>query len=249
VSPETAAASALNGVITDPRELGEPVNITMPDRFLVDDRMIIPPALEGEDVEIIRGPNIKPLPQFEGLPGDLEGEVLLKLGDDVTTDDILPAGAKILPLRSNIPAIARYVFARIDPEFASRAQARGGGFLVGGENYGQGSSREHAALAPRYLGIRAVIARSFSRIHKANLINFGILPLEFGHEQDQDRFSPGDRLRIENLVPLIREGKPLSVMNATRGFVAKTRLDISPRQREILLAGGLLAYSRETRKM
>jgi aconitate hydratase len=248
VSPETAAASALNGVITDPRDLGEPVNITMPDRFLVDERMIIPPALEGEDVEIIRGPNIKPLPQFEGLPEDLEGEILLKLGDDVTTDDILPAGANILPLRSNIPVIARYVFARIDPKFASRAQARGGGFLVGGKNYGQGSSREHAALAPRYLGIRAVIARSFSRIHKANLINFGILPLEFAHEQDQDRFSPGDRLRIENLLPLIREGKLLSVMNTTQGFVAKTRLDISPRQREILLAGGLLAYSRETRK-
>jgi aconitate hydratase len=148
-------------------------------------------------------------------------------------------------LRSNIPAIARYVFARIDPEFASRAQARGGGFLIGGKNYGQGSSREHAALAPRYLGIRAVIALSFARIHKANLINFGILPLEFAHERDQDRFSLGDRLRIENLVPLIREGKPLSLVNATRGFVAETRLDISPRQREILLAGGLLAYSRE----
>jgi aconitate hydratase len=248
VSPETAVASALNGAITDPRELGEPVNIAMPERFLVDDRMIIPPAPEGEDVEIIRGPNIKPLPQFEPLPEDLEGEVLLKLGDDVTTDEILPAGAKILSLRSNIPAIARYVFAGIDPEFASRAQARGGGFLVGGKNYGQGSSREHAALAPRYLGIRAVVARSFARIHKANLINFGILPLEFAHERDQDRFSPGDRLRIENLVPLIREGKSLSLMNATRGFAAKTRLEISARQREILLAGGLLAYSREKDK-
>ncbi len=249
VSPETAVASALNGAITDPRDLGEPVSITMPKRFLVDDRMIIPPAAGGEDVEIIRGPNIKPLPQFEGLPEGLEGEVLLNLGDNVTTDEILPGGARILSLRSNIPAIARYVFAGIDPEFASRAQARGGGFIVGGKNYGQGSSREHAALAPRYLGIRGVIALSFSRIHKANLINFGILPLEFVQEQDRDRFSPGDRLRIENLFPLIQGGKPLSLMNATRGFVAKTRLDISPRQREILLAGGLLAYSRASSRL
>ena len=249
VSPETAVASALRGVITDPRDLGEPVNITLPERFLVDDRMILPPVPKEVVVEIIRGPNIKPLPQFEPLPDVIEGEVLLKLGDNVTTDDILPGGAKILPLRSNIPGISRYVFARTDSEFVSRAEERGGGFLLGGKNYGQGSSREHAALAPRYLGIRGVIAQSFSRIHKANLINFGILPLEFVHEGDVKRFSPGDRLRIRNLIHLLREGKDLPLENTTQGFVAETRLDLSPRLREILLAGGLLAYSREKGKL
>jgi aconitate hydratase len=237
VSPETAAASALRGVITDPRDLGEPVKITLPERFLVDDRMIIPPAPEGEEVEIIRGPNIKPLPQFEPLPEVLEGEVLLILGDNVTTDDILPGGAKILPLRSNIPAISRYVFVNTAPEFMSRAEERGGGFLLGGKNYGQGSSR------------RGVIAQSFSRIHKANLINFGILPLEFVHEEDLMRFSPGDQLRLRNLIHLLREEEDLPLENLTQEFMAETRLDLSPRLREILLAGGLLAHSREKGKL
>jgi aconitate hydratase len=248
VSPETAAASALRGVITDPRDLGEPVKITLPERFLVDDRMIIPPAPEGEEMEIIRGPNIKPLPQFEPLPEVLEGEVLLILGDNVTTDDILPGGAKILPLRSNIPAISRYVFVNTAPEFMSRVEERGGGFLLGGKNYGQGSSREHAALAPRYLGIRGVIAQSFSRIHKANLINFGILPLEFVHEEDLMRFSPGDQLRLRNLIHLLREEEDLPLENLTQEFMAETHLDLSPSLREILLAGGRLAYSREKGK-
>lgn len=248
VSPETAGASALRGVITDPRDLGEPLKISLPERFLVDDRMIIPPASKGEEVEIIRGPNIKPLPLFESLPEVLEGELLLKLGDNVTTDDILPAGAKILSLRSNIPAISRYVFVHTDPEFVSRAEERKGGFLLGGKNYGQGSSREHAALAPRYLGIRGVIVQSFSRIHKANLINFGILPLEFVHEEDLERFFPGDRLRIGNLIPLVKEEETLPLENVTHGFVVETHLDLSPRLREILLAGGLLAYSREKGK-
>lgn len=249
VSPETAVASALGGVITDPRELGEPVKATLPERFLVDDRMIVPPAPEVEEVEIIRGPNIKPLPQFEPLPDVLEGEILLKLSDNITTDDILPGGAKILPLRSNIPAISRYVFARTDPEFVSRAEEKGGGFVLGGKNYGQGSSREHAALAPRYLGIRGIIAQSFSRIHKANLVNFGILPLELAHEEDLDRFSSGDRLRIGNLLELLRQGKSPSLENTSKGFTVETRLDLSSRLREILLAGGLLAYSREKAKI
>ncbi len=249
VSPETAVASALRGVITDPRDLGEPVNITLPERFLVDDRMIIPPAPEGEEVEIIRGPNIKPLPQFEPLPEVLEGEVLLKLGNNVNTDDIIPGGAKILPLRSNIPAISRYVFALIDRELVSRAEARGGGFLLGGKNYGQGSSREHSALAPRYLGIRGVIAQSFSRIHKANLINFGILPLEFVRDEDLKRFTPGDRLCIRNLIPQVKEGKTLRIENVSQGFVIETHLGLSFRSREILLAGGLLAYIREKGKL
>ncbi len=249
VSPETAAASALRGVITDPRDLGEPLSVALPERFLVDDRMIVPPTPKGEDIEIIRGPNIKPLPQFEPMPDVLEGEVLLKVGDNITTDDILPAGAKILPLRSNIPAISRYVFARTDPDFVSRAEEKGGGFVLGGKNYGQGSSREHAALGPRYLGIRAVIAQSFARIHRANLVNFGILPLELASGEDLDRFSPGDRLRIKNLIQLLQQGKSPSLENTSKGFVIEARLDLSSRLLEILLAGGLLAYSREKGKV
>jgi aconitate hydratase len=245
VSPETAAASALRGVITDPRDLGDPPDIAVPEHFLIDDRMILPPAPDGESVEIVRGPNIKPLPLFEPLPERLEGEVLIKLGDNVTTDDILPGGAKIIPLRSNIPAISRYVFANTDPDFASRAETRGGGFILGGANYGQGSSREHAALAPRYLGIRAVLARSFSRIHRANLINVGIVPLDFPDEEDLNRFSPGDRLRMAKLSRHIRTGNTIPVENLTRKFVATARLDLSERLRDILVAGGLLAYTRE----
>ena len=245
VSPETAAASALRGVITDPRDLGDPPDITVPEHFLIDDRMILPPAPVGETIEIARGPNIKPLPLFEPLPERLEGEALIKLGDNVTTDDILPGGARILPLRSNVPAISRYVFANIDPDFANRTETRGGGFILGGANYGQGSSREHAALAPRYLGIRAVMARSFSRIHRANLINVGIIPLEFPDEEDLNRFSPGDRLRMTELNRHIRSGNTIPVENVTRNVVATARLDLSDRLRDILLAGGLLAYTRE----
>ena len=249
VSPETAAASAIHGRITDPRTLGRSVEINLPKRFMVDDRMIVPPAHEGEEVEIIRGPNIAPLPQFEALPDELEGDLLLTLGDNITTDDILPAGAHILSLRANTPAISRYIFSRMDPRFADRAQAAGVGFISGGKNYGQGSSREHAALAPRYLGIRAVITESYARIHRANLINFGILPLEFVHKEDLRRFSPGNRLRMRNLITLVREGRKLPLENVTRGFVVETRLDLSSRLREILLAGGLLAYIREKDKL
>jgi aconitate hydratase len=245
VSPETAAASARRGVITDPRDLGEPPRIALPKRFLVDDRMIIPPAPEGDTVDIIRGPNIKPLPPLDPVPEILEGKVLIKLGDHISTDDILPGGAKIIPLRSNIPAISRYVFTQTDPGFADRAKAQGGGFILGGQNYGQGSSREHAALAPRHLGIRVVMARSFSRIHKANLVNVGILPLELAGVEDLSRFSTGDSLRMTDVNGRIRTGKPLAVENLTRGFTATARLDLSERFREILRAGGLLAYTRE----
>jgi aconitate hydratase len=242
VSPETAAASALRGVITDPRELGDHITVTLPDTFLVDDSMIITPSLEGEEIEIVRGPNIQPLPRFGPLPEELEGEILIILGDNITTDDILPGGAKILPLRSNLPAISRYLFSRIDPDFVPRAEERGGGFILGGKNYGQGSSREHAALAPRFREIRAVIARSFARIHRANLINYGILPLEFANEKDLRHFSLGDRLRLSNVVSRIKEGKPLSLENMTRGFVVETCLNLSPRLREIMIAGGLLSH-------
>jgi len=244
VSPETAAASAIAGKITDPRTLGAPVHVHLPQRSLVDDRMIVPPAPEGEAVEIIRGPNIPPLPQFVPLPDELEGELLLALGDNVTTDDIVPAGANILKLRSNVPAISEYVFHNIDPSFPARAKASGTGFIVGGRNYGQGSSREHAALCPRYLGIRAVIAESFARIHKSNLINFGILPLELANPADKSGFRPGDRLRLADLKSLISRGSVVPVRNLTQGKTVQTKLNVTPRLTQVLLAGGLLAYAR-----
>ncbi len=244
VSPETAAASAVAGAITDPRILGAPIQVRLPEKFSIDDRMFVPPAPEAEAVEIIRGPNIPPLPKFVPLPDELEGELLLALGDNVTTDDIVPAGANILKLRSNVPAISEYVFHNIDPSFPARAKASGTGFIVGGRNYGQGSSREHAALCPRYLGIRAVIAESFARIHKSNLVNFGILPLELAHPEDKSGFRPGDKLRIVDLKSLISRGSVVPVRNLTQGKTVQTKLDVTPRLAQVLLAGGLLAYAR-----
>jgi aconitate hydratase len=242
VSPETAAASAIAGKITDPRTLGAPVQVSLPRRFFVDDRMIVPPAPEGETVEVLRGPNIHPLPQFGPLPEELEGELLLVLGGNVTTDDIVPAGAHILKLRSNVPAVSEYVFQNIDPSFPARAKASGTGFLLGGRNYGQGSSREHAALCPRYLGIRAVIAESFARIHKSNLINFGILPLELKNADERSAFRPGDKLRMVNLRALIGHRSVIPIQNQTQGRTVGVGLDVTPRLAQILLAGGLLAY-------
>ncbi|KPK92424.1 MAG: aconitate hydratase [Deltaproteobacteria bacterium SM23_61] len=244
VSPETAAASAISGKITDPRTLGAPVQVSLPQRFLVDDRMIVPPAPEGETVEILRGPNIHPLPQFGPLPEELEGELLLVLGDNVTTDDIVPAGAQILKLRSNVPAVSEYVFQNIDPSFPARAKASGTGFLLGGRNYGQGSSREHAALCPRYLGIRAVIAESFARIHKSNLINFGILPLELKNADERSAFRPGDKLRMVNLRALIGHRSIIPIQNQTQGKTVEVGLEATPRLAQILHAGGLLSYAR-----
>jgi aconitate hydratase len=243
VSPETAAVSAIHGRLTDPRNFGDSVAVELPEKFTIDDRMIVPPAPEGEEVEIIRGPNIAALPRFEVMPDELEGELLLALGDNVTTDDILPAGAHILAKRANIPAIAKYIFSNIDPEFSERAQAVGTGFVVGGQNYGQGSSREHAALAPRYLGVRAVIAKSYARIHKANLINFGIIPLELIDPADQKKLALGDRLRLSKLKVAVREGLNIGVENLTNGLTVETKLDTSPRLRKVLLAGGTLAYA------
>jgi len=198
-SPETAVAAAIYGEITDPRKLGASVRIKAPVRFIIDDSMILLPSRRPDKVKIIRGPNIKPLPINEPLPDALSSSVLLQVEDNITTDHIMPAGAKILPLRSNIPAISEYVFSVVDAQFASRAKAAGGGFVVGGENYGQGSSREHAALGPMYLGIKAVMVKSFARIHQANLINFGILPLQFRVPADYDTISPGDRLELPNV--------------------------------------------------
>ncbi len=246
VSPEVAAASALTGVFTDPRTLGEPPVIKMPDTFLINDNMIIPPADEKDmdAVEIVRGPNIKPFPKTAPLPETVEAPVLLKVGDNITTDHIMPAGAKILPLRSNIPAISEYCFVRCDEEFPARCKAAGKGIIIGGANYGQGSSREHAALAPLYLGIKAVIVKSFARIHVANLINAGIVPLTFANEADYDRVKLGDELRLPDLRRRLQEGDEVILENRTTGESFPLRAGFSKRQVDMLLAGGLLDYTR-----
>jgi aconitate hydratase len=242
--PETAAVSAVHGRITDPRSYGPPMEVSLPKRFTIDDRLIVPPAPSGETVQIIRGPNIAPLPDFEALPDRLEGELLLALGDNVTTDDILPAGAHILAKRANIPAISQYIFSNIDDVFPNRARQAGVGFVIGGKNYGQGSSREHAALAPRYLGLRAVLAESFARIHKANLVNFGLLPLELVDPEDRSRFESGDRLALEGLHEALQNGGSMMVENQTKGITIETRLDLSHRQKQVILAGGTLNATR-----
>jgi aconitate hydratase len=241
-SPETCAACALHGVITDPRNLGDPVVVAPPTKYLVDDNMIVPPAEDPASVEIIRGPNIKPVPVAEPIPDTLEGQVLLKVGDNITTDHIMPAGAQVLPLRSNIPAIAEYVFWRVDPDFVQRAKDWGGGLVVGGVNYGQGSSREHAALAPMHLGLKAVIAKSFARIHHANLINVGILPLTFADEADFDKLEQGDEWTITQVQQTIQAGKNLTVRNLTKDTELEATYNLTERQIKILLAGGLLNY-------
>jgi aconitate hydratase len=239
---EVCAASAITGQISDPRALGTRPVVQTPERFLVDDSMIIPPSERPEQVEVVRGPNIAPLPTRTALPDTVRGQVLLVAGDNITTDDIMPAGAQILPLRSNIPAISKYVFSRLDAEFVRRAEAAGGGFVVGGANYGQGSSREHAALAPMALGVKAVFARSFARIHHANLVNFGILPLTL---PEQIVVGQGEELEIQGVRSGIERGKPLVVTNLTRGETFDMRYDLTPRQAKIVLAGGLLNYIKE----
>lgn len=248
VSPETAAVSAINGVLTDPRKMGETVKITMPDTFIADDSMILLPAADPAAVEIIRGPNIRPLPIRGEMPETVEGSVLIKVEDNITTDHIMPAGAKILPLRSNIPAISEYVFSGIDPEFAQRAKKAGGGIIVGGHNYGQGSSREHAALAPMYLGITAVIAKSFARIHKANLINFGILPLVFVDERDYDLIEQDDILTIEAVKEHLSLTRELLVVNQTKGTGLMVAHDLTKRQISVIQAGGLLNFTKNRGK-
>jgi aconitate hydratase len=245
-SPYVAAACALKGMITDPRELGpRPARILMPRRFLIDDSMILPSSSKPEKVVIERGPNIKPLPMRGRLEDLIKGFVLLKVGDNITTDDILPAGAKILPLRSNIPAISEYLFERVDSNFAERAKERGGGFVVGGENYGQGSSREHAAMAPMYLRIKAILAKSYARIHRSNLINFGILPLTFEERDEFQRIQQGDQLRITNLRNGLKVNGLLKIENVTQNRVFEVSHGLNQREIATLLAGGYLNYTRE----
>lgn len=245
-SPEVCAAAAITGEITDPRSLGEPVHVPAPTAFATDDTMIIPPlpVEEAETVVVKRGPNIKPIPIADPIPDSLTVATLLKVGDNITTDDIMPAGAKILPLRSNIPAIAEYVFTRLDPAFVERAKSKGGGALVGGINYGQGSSREHAALAPMYLGIKAVLAKSYSRIHHANLVNMGMLPLVFANPKDYDAIEEGHRLEITGIQKALEENGNLQASNLDTEERYEVQMHLTDRQRRLLLAGGLLNFYR-----
>ena len=251
VSPETAAASALTGYLTDPRTLGDMPEFKLPDVFTVNDNMVTLPASEAEmdGVEIKLGPNIKPYPETHPLLETIDAPVSLKVGDNITTDHIMPAGAKILPLRSNIPKISEHCFAVCDEEFPKRAKALGQSIIVGGVNYGQGSSREHAALAPLYLGVKAVLVKSFARIHRANLINAGILPLTFVNEADYDKIAQGDQLVLSDVRKAVEAGKTeLTVINKTSGAEIPVLCELTGRTKDIMLAGGLLDYTREALK-
>ncbi len=239
-SPEVAAACAITGVITDPRDLGiKAENIEIPEKYVLDDRMMIFPPKDGQGIEVLRGPNIKPLPTRDRISEKVSGTVLLKVGDNITTDHIMPAGAKVLPLRSNVPAISQYVFESVDPTFPKRAKEAGGGFIVGGANYGQGSSREHAALAPMYLGVKAVIVKGFARIHLANLINFGILPLTFVNEADYDKIDRDDQLEFSTSG--LEKGN-LVLKNLTKKIDIPVKHSLTARDLDIVRAGGTLAY-------
>jgi len=240
VSPETAAASAITGYITDPRILGDEPQVEMPKNFLINDNLIVPPAENPDEVEVIRGPNIKQFPQGKPLPEVVVGKVLIKLGDNITTDHIMPSNAKLLPYRSNIPYLSDYCLTPCDPDFPKKARENGGGFIVGGVNYGQGSSREHAALVPLYLGIKGVLAKSFARIHMANLINNGIIPMVFENPSDYDTIEEMDELKIENAREQIEKSDVLIIENVTKGLKYKMILNLTDRQRQMILHGGLL---------
>jgi aconitate hydratase len=242
-SPAACAAAAIAGEIADPREYATDY-IGLPDTYLIDDSGILPPAADPDRIEIRRGPNIKPLPTRGDLEAVMGGGVLIKLEDNISTDHILPAGPTVLPLRSNVPAIAEYLFRYVDPTFVERVKERGGGFIVAGENYGQGSSREHAALCPMYVGVKAILAQSFARIHRDNLINYAVLPLTFVHAEDYASIDPDDELEIQEVRDCLEAGATtLMVQNLTQHSTIETSIEITPRQRQILLAGGLLRYA------
>jgi aconitate hydratase len=245
VSPETAVAAALTGEITDPRFVGDPIDVKMPDSFKIDDTAVIPPASPetAHSIEVLRGPNIKPFPEAHAQEDSLTAELALKVGDNITTDHIMPAGAKILPYRSNIPHLSQFCFGVCDKSFPERAKALGQSIIVGGSNYGQGSSREHAALVPMYLGIRGVIAKSFARIHIANLINSGILPMTFENPDDYEQLSQDAKLTISGIVDGMKNGK--LTVTTDSGFTFRVNCDLTARQQAILLAGGLLNYTKE----
>ena len=247
VSPETAAASALTGVFTDPTTL-DGVSVTLPETFLVNDNLVELPATpeEAGQVCVERGPNIKPIPVGKAPDKDLNCSLVLKVGDNITTDHIMPAGSKILPYRSNVPKLSEYCFTVCDPTFPERAKAQGGGVILGGTNYGQGSSREHAALVPLYLGIKAVVAKSFARIHVANLINFGIVPMTLKNADDYDKFSQGDDIEIKDFAAAVAGETEATLVNKTTGATATLALAFSARQRAILLAGGTLNYTKQS---
>ena len=246
VSPETAAMSAITGVVTDPRDFGQ-ISYTLPKKFIINDNLIDMPATaeEAPAVTVERGPNIKPVPAGVAIKGDLNAEIILKVGDNITTDHIMPAGAKILPYRSNVPKLSEFCFTVCDKEFPERAKSKGGGVVLGGINYGQGSSREHAALVPLYLGVRAVIAKSFARIHAANLINFGIAPITLKNPDDYDRIAEGDAIEIVDFEGAVRGLETAYLINKKSGEKIALSLDFTDRQRKILLAGGMLNYTRE----
>lgn len=251
VSPEVAAASALTGYLTDPRDLGQAPTVEMPEHFTINDNMIEPPAgpEEAASIEVLRGPNIKPFPKTEPLPESITAKAVLKVGDNITTDHIMPAGAKILPYRSNIPHLSQFCFGVCDESFPERIKAEGKGIIIGGANYGQGSSREHAALVPLYLGVKAVITKSFARIHVANLVNAGILPFTFANEADYDRIDQMDQLELADIRTAMENNTPVVLKNLTKN--EEYPLDashLSARQRAMLLCGGLLDYTRESNK-
>ncbi len=244
VSPEVAVASAITGVLTDPRELGEAPKVSMPASFEINDNMVVAPAERAEDVEVVRGPNIKPFPINKALQDTVTGKALIKVGDNITTDHIMPSNAKLLPFRSNIPYLSEFCLTPCDPEFPKRAKENKGGFIIGGSNYGQGSSREHAALAPLQLGVKGVIVKSFARIHMANLINSGIIPMTFANESDYDLIDAGDDLVIEDIKNAIKSGDTLTLTNKTKNKDIKVNVTLSSRQIEMILAGGLLNYTK-----
>jgi len=246
VSPETAAASAITGVFTDPTTLGEAASVQVPTHFVINDNLIEIPASaeEAKEITVERGPNIKPIPVGKAPATDLSCELILKVGDNITTDHIMPAGTKILPYRSNVPKLSEFCFTVCDKDFPERAKAKNGGIIIGGTNYGQGSSREHAALVPLYLGIKAVVAKSFARIHVANLINFGIVPLTFENPEDYEKLAEGDALEIRGFANGVAKESRLILKNMTSGAEIPLCLNATERQRAILGAGGLLNYTK-----